>query len=123
MGSNEAIKKQLQDYKRKFYKDKAVRGGIYLLAIVLGSFLLINTIEFSGRLNNLGRGILLYTFLITLLGLGYYLVARHLLKIKDLNKHLSNEQAAIEIGKFFPDISDKLLNIIQLEKLNQQQNE
>ena len=123
MGSNEAIKKQLQDYKRKFYKDKAVRGGIYLLAILLASFLLINTIEFSGRLNNLGRGILLYSFLLSLIGLSYYLVFRHLVKIRDLNKHLSNEQAAVEIGKFFPNISDKLLNIIQLENLNNQQNE
>lgn len=123
MGSNEAIKKQLQDYKRKFYKDKAVRGGIYLLAILLASFLLINTIEFSGRLNNLGRGFLLYSFLLSLIGLSYYLVFRHLVKIRDLNKHLSNEQAAVEIGKFFPNISDKLLNIIQLENLNNQQNE
>ncbi len=123
MGSNEAIKHQLQSYKRKFYKDKAIRGSIYLLAIVLGSFLLINTIEFSGRLNNLGRGILLYTFLGSILSLSYFLVIQHLLKLKNLHKHLSNEQAAIDIGRFFPDISDKLLNIIQLERLSDSQNE
>ncbi|WP_148230078.1 DUF4175 family protein [Marivirga tractuosa] len=37
-------------------------------------------------------------------------------------KALSDKQAALEIGKYFPEIDDKLLNIIQLKELSSRQN-
>lgn len=123
MGSNEALKNQLKAYKVKYYRNKAIRGAIISAAILLASFLVINTVEFSGRLGGIGRASLLYGFL----GLGilliYWYVIRHILKLSNSSKQLSNEEAAIQIGAFFPEISDKLLNIIQLESLSSDDND
>ena len=46
MGSNEALKSQLKAYKQKFYKNKAIKGSILLLAFMLSFFVLTNTLEF-----------------------------------------------------------------------------
>lgn len=123
MGSNESLIKQLKDYKRKFYKNKAIKGAIILLGALLAAFLLINTIEFSAHLSKLGRGILFYTFLFSLLGSAYWLVIRHLIIMNNDGSQMTNEEAAKQIGKHFPEVSDKLLNVIQLEKLSDRQSE
>ena len=123
MGSNESLIKQLTDYKRKYYKNRAVKGAIILLGGLLAAFLLINTIEFSAHLSKLGRGILFYTFIITALLASYWLVIRHLVVMSNSTKQMSNEEAAQQIGKHFPEVSDKLLNVIQLEKLSVQQSD
>lgn len=123
MGSNEALKNQLKAYKEKYYRNKAIKGAIIFAAILLASFLLINTIEFSGRLDSIGRAILLYAFVAANLALFYWWIGRHLLVLKNGNKQISNEEAANQIGKYFPDVSDKLLNIIQLEKLSDSDND
>lgn len=123
MGSNESLIKQLNDYKKKFYKNKAIKGGIILLGLFLGAFILINTIEFSAHLSKMGRAILFYSFLISFLSASYWLVIRHMLSITNSNRQMSNEEAAIQIGKHFPEVSDKLLNVIQLEKLTDKQSD
>ena len=123
MGSNEALKNQLNAYKAKYYRNKAIKGAIFFSALLILSFLAINTIEFSGRLNNTGRAILLYGFVILNLAILYQQVIKHLLILKDGKRQISNEEAAHQIGKYFPDVSDKLLNIIQLEGLSDKQNE
>lgn len=123
MGSNESLIKQLKDYKKKYYKNKAIKGVIVLLSAMLVAFLLINTIEFSAHLSKLGRAILFYSFLFSSLAASYWLVIRHLLVMMNDQKQMTNEQAAREIGKYFPEVSDKLLNVIQLESLSDKQNE
>ena len=123
MGSNESLIKQLKDYKKKFYKNKAIKGAIILLGGLLVAFLLINTIEFSAHLSRTGRAILFYSFLTSFLGASYWLVVRHLLVMSSDNKQMTNEEAARQIGKHFPEVSDKLLNVIQLEKLSDKQSE
>lgn len=123
MGSNEALKNQLKAYKTKFYRNKAIKGAIFFAALLLGFFLLINTVEFSGRLSSSGRAALLYGFIGFTIITFYGLVLRHILIIKNVSKQISNEEAALEIGRYFPDVSDKLLNIIQLERLSSQENE
>lgn len=123
MGSNEALKNQLNAYKAKYCRNKAIKGAIMFGALLILSFLAINAIEFSGRLGNTGRAILLYSFLILNLFVLYFQVIKHLLILRDRNKQISNEEAALQIGKYFPNVSDKLLNIIQLENLSDKQNE
>lgn len=123
MGSNEALKNQLNAYKAKYYRNKAIKGAIMFGALLILSFLAINAIEYSGRLGNTGRAILLYGFIILNLSVLYFQVVKHLLILKNSNRQISNEEAALQIGKYFPGVSDKLLNIIQLEKLSDKQNE
>lgn len=123
MGSNEALKSQLVKYKQKFYKNKAIKGSIWLLTFVLSFFVVTNTLEFSARFDSTGRAILFYSFLVGSLTFFLLFVGRYLLKLKNANTQLSNEEAARQIGDYFPEVSDKLLNIIQLESLSDKQSD
>lgn len=123
MGSNQLLIKQLSDYKRKFYKNRMVKGLIVLISIILLGFLLINTIEFSAHLSKAGRAILFYTFIVSFFVASYHFVVRHLLIMINSSKQMTNEEAAKQIGQYFPEVSDQLLNVIQLEKLSQKQSD
>lgn len=123
MGSNEALKSQLKAYKQKFYKNKAIKGSILLLAFMLSFFVLTNTLEFSARFDSTGRAILFYGFLLGSLAFFLVYVGKYLWVLKNSKAQLSNEEAARQIGQHFPEVSDKLLNIIQLETLSDSQNE
>ena len=121
--SNKALKDQLRAFKKKFYKNKIMRGSILFLAVALGSFLLVNSLEFTARLGTTGRAVLFFGYLALTIVTFLRLVGKYVLLLNSNNKQISNEEAAKQIGEFFPEISDKLLNIIQLEKLNPSQNQ
>ena len=121
--SNQKLKVQLRAFKTKYYRNQILKGAIFFLALALVSFLLINSLEFSARMNSNGRSLLFFGYLV-LVGSGFYhFVGRYILLLKNNNRQISNEEAAIQIGKFFPKISDKLLNVLQLDKLSASQNE
>ncbi len=121
--SNQQLKAQLQAFKSKYYKNKILKGSIFFLAVVFGSFLLFNSLEFTARLSSFGRGLLFFSYIALVLGGFVHFIGRYLWLLKNNRKQISNEESAVQIGKFFPQISDKLLNIIQLEKLSHSQSE
>lgn len=121
--SNKKLKDQLRGFKKKYYKNKMLKGSILFTAFVLISFLLINSLEFSARLSSNGRAILLFSYVAFVLIGFYHFIGRYIWLLTNNSRQISNEEAALQIGKFFPKISDKLLNIIQLEKLSGVENE
>src|SRR5699024_3684257 len=44
-------------------------------------------------------------------------ILKPLFQLFNLRKQLSHEEAAKQIGEYFPEINDKLLNIIELQKI------
>ena len=110
------IHQQLSTYKNKFYKNQLIKGAIISLALILSVFLAISFIEFVGRLNSVFRAVLLLTFVGTLVYTLVFLLGKPIAYFLGFKKSLTDEQAAKDIGKFFPQISDKLLNTLQLVK-------
>tara|TARA_R110001599_G_scaffold160515_1_gene348309 strand:- start:20076 stop:23453 length:3378 start_codon:yes stop_codon:yes gene_type:complete len=123
MGSNQLLKQQLQAYKKKFYTNRLIKGTILFLAFFLSLFIVANAFEFSARLSGGGRAILFFSFVFGSLLAFVWFIGKNLFHLRNAQRHLSNEEASKQIGAHFPAISDKLLNIIQLEKLNTAQNE
>lgn len=123
MTSKSSIEQKLAAFKKKYYIDKALKGGLIWLAILFGSYFLINTLEFNVGFNEIGRTIIFFTFIAGITFAAYSLFIKYLLKLRNQNKQISNEQVAEEVGAFFPEISDKLLNLLQLEKLSESDNE
>lgn len=100
-------------YKRDLYHGLIVSfsGGISLLTIFAIA-------EYFIRFSTSTRLFLLLSFS-TILGLFIAkLVAIPILKLSGLLKPITPENAARTIGNHFPEISDQLLNILQLEKEN-----
>jgi hypothetical protein len=117
------IKSQLQAYKQKYYLNKAVRGAMLWIAGLLSLFLLINAVEFGANFNESVRSILFFSFLLLTCASAYWLWVRFLILRRQSHRQISNETVAKEIGRYFPQVSDKLLNLLQLEELNSAQEE
>lgn len=116
MESFEQLLDQIDGFIRKYYKNQILRGGLLFLSIFLFSFLFTTVFEFALRLNTFIRAFLFFGFLL----LNFYLLYRFFLlpflKLISFGKRISRDQAADIIGRFFPDISDRLKNTLQLEK-------
>ncbi len=114
---------KLTAYKQKYYRNLLIRGVLLGGALILTAYLFVNTLEFFGRFNTAMRAALLFSFL----GISAYVIYRYILdpvmKLTNLGKPMSNEEAAQQIGKYFNNIDDKLLNTIQLQSLSSSQNQ
>ena len=109
---------QIQQYKKKYYLNRLLKGIILSAALLLTAFLFVNTLEYYGRFNSLVRGILLFSFLIILSFSFFNWVIWPLFHLWGLKKPLSDEKAALQIGAYFPNIGDKLLNTLQLSHIS-----
>ncbi|WKN46101.1 DUF4175 family protein [Tunicatimonas pelagia] len=116
-----SVIKQLQQYKRKYYLNKLVRGSIFFGAIVLSVYLLFNSIEYTARLGSLWRGVLFFSFLLLFLFILVKWVIDPLVRLYNNKQQISDEEAARQIGTYFPEVQDKLLNLIQLNRTNSDQ--
>ena len=109
---------RIGEYKRKFYLNQLVKGVIFTAAFMLSAYLFVNTLEYFGRFSSAVRATLFYGFFIIL---GYALirwVGIPIFHLYGLRKSLSDEDAANQIGNFFPEIGDKLINTLQLRNLS-----
>lgn len=105
---------RLKEFKRKYYLNLLIKGFLLSSAIVISTFLIINFAEYFGRFNSFVRGSLLFLFVAGSIGVIYLYVIRPIFFLVSIEKPISDKQAAKEIGQFFPEVSDKLLNVLQL---------
>lgn len=116
MEAFEQLLVQIDTFIRKYYKNQMIKGSILVLAVLLFSVLLVATLEYVGRFSTSVRGILFFLFLISngFLLIRYFVIP--LLKIFSIGRLISREQASAMIGQFFPEISDRILNTLQLNQ-------
>jgi len=112
---NQLIDK-LDQFIRKYYINKLIKGSLYTIAIVLGLFLLFNVSEYYFYFSTGVRKLFFYSFLLsTLAGFAYWVI-NPLVRYFKLGQTISHEDAAVIIGDHFGDVKDKLINILQLKK-------
>ena len=110
---NKLIEK-IEGFTRKYYLNRLIQGVLVGAVLWIVFYLLINGLEYFSWFPSKGRFVLL---LFLLAGSGFVLVYHFLIPLVNLirfRKKMSVEQASVLIGKFFPEIKDKLLNTIQL---------
>ncbi len=112
---NQLIKK-LDQFIRKFYLNKVIRGTLYAIGLTLSLFLLISLLEHNFYFSPAGRKGLLFGFIGLSLLASWFWVVQPLLHFFRLGKVISHAQAAVIIGDHFQDVQDKLLNILQLRE-------
>jgi len=107
---------KLDKFIRKFYVNQLIRGFLYFFALVLVLFLGMNFLEHFFYFGSGTRKAMFYSFMgvSAVSFVGWVLIP--LLKYFHLGKVISHEQAAGIIGDHFPDVKDKLLNVLQLSK-------
>ena len=105
---------KIEGFTRKYYLNRLIQGVLVGAVLWIVFYLLINGLEYFSWFPPKGRFVL---FLFLLAGSGFVLVYHFLIPLVNLirfRKKMSVEQASVLIGKFFPEIKDKLLNTIQL---------
>ena len=108
---------RLDEFIRKYYKNRLVRGVIYSIALVLAFYLSVTVLEYYAHFGKGARTFLFWSFVLANLSIiGFYIVDP-LLRMNKLGKIISHEQASDIIGKHFPEVQDKLLNVLQLQKV------
>lgn len=112
--SNFALISKIERFIRKFYLNRLIQGALIGLVLIIALFLIINGIEYFSWLPQKGRLVLLLLFILGTLFVAIFYFAIPVVNLIRFRKKMSDEQASVIIGKFFPEISDKLLNTIQL---------
>tara|TARA_R110000737_G_scaffold33607_1_gene51912 strand:+ start:11821 stop:15180 length:3360 start_codon:yes stop_codon:yes gene_type:complete len=122
MSAFDRLIQQIDSFIRKYYKNEIIKGLILFIGVLLGSFLLVTFLEYIGRFNSYVRGVLFFGFI----GVNLYIFGRYLLtsliKLSSFGKRINRNQAASIIGSFFPQISDRLVNTLQLNETGNEGN-
>ncbi|WP_265240283.1 DUF4175 family protein [Muriicola sp. Z0-33] len=97
-----------------------VKGGLLFLALGVIFFFVVLGVEYFLWLNSTGRLLLLLFFI----GVEAYLLFRYILiplfYLFKLKKGISNKQASVLIGRHFPEVGDKLFNLLDLAESKEQ---
>ena len=105
---------KIEGFTRKYYLNRLIQGVLVGAVLWIVFYLLINGLEYFSWFPPKGRFVL---FMFLLAGSAFVLAYYFLIPLYNLirfRKKMSVEQASVLIGKFFPEIKDKLLNTIQL---------
>ncbi|MEQ8925132.1 MAG: DUF4175 family protein [Fulvivirga sp.] len=108
------IRSEIASFKRKKIISLVIKGIIITFSILISLFILFNTLEFSFQFGVSIRSILFFTFILSCALLIVVFIVKPAIKLLNLNKAIKDDDAAKFIGNTFPEIKDKLLNILQL---------
>ncbi|OZO45622.1 hypothetical protein CGU37_28485, partial [Pseudomonas fluorescens] len=100
----------------KYYRNELIRGVILFAALSLLYFLFTVVIEHFLWLSTVGRAILFILFVIVQSFLLFKFVGIPLARLFKLFKGIDFRDASTIIGTHFPEVSDKLVNVLQLHK-------
>lgn len=112
-----SIRERLTRFIRQYYLNKILRGAIILGIAFIILLMVFAGIEFLGWLNSATRGFLFYSFLIFNAVILTLYVIVPLTRLTGIAGGISMNYAARIIGRHFPQIEDKLLNLLQLQEL------
>jgi hypothetical protein len=111
--NNDLLLKKLNGFIRKYYRNILLKGLFYSVTLLVVFFLFFLLIEFVNYNSTLVRTIIFYLYVIfAVVILGCYVIYP-LTKLLNIGKIISHEDAAKIIGKHFPEVADKLLNLLQ----------
>ncbi len=107
---------KLDQFIRKYYINKLIRGALYSVGFILLLFLIVDLLIYYNDFGTSTRKGLFFSFMgVSLAALSYWVIVP-LTKYFRLGTVISHEQAASIIGDHFTNVKDKLLNILQLKQ-------
>lgn len=114
MDNYNRILTKLNAFMAKFYTHMLLKGIFLFLAFGVLFFLVVLGIEYFFWLNSSGRFVLFLVFMGVELFLVWNYIVVPMSFLFKWKKGLSNKQASLLIGKHFPEVDDKLYNLLDL---------
>ncbi|RIV44637.1 hypothetical protein [Flagellimonas pelagia] len=119
MGNYEEILNKLSAFIKKHYTQKLIKGSLLFLALGMLFWIAITSLEFLFWLNQGWRLTLFILFVLVELFLLYRFIVVPLLYLFRIRGGITNREASVLIGKHFPNVDDKLLNLLELSDSNE----
>jgi len=113
------IQTKLKQFIKKYYLNELIRGLILFFAIGFLYLFFTLLIEYFLWLKPVARAILFSLFVIVETSLLLFYILIPVFKIWGLKKGINEFEASKIIGNHFPEVSDKLLNMLQLKNIQQ----
>jgi len=110
------IEEKLKQFTRKYYLNKIYKGLFFWFILVFLCFFLLLGLEYFLYLKVQLKTFFFFGFILFFLLSFIYLVCLPLAKLLGYLRRLSERQINDIIVKYFPEIKDKLLNIIELNE-------
>ena len=110
----EDILNHLDNFVKKYYKNQLLKGGLLLVSVFIFSLCLFSFLEYFGKFGSFIRLFLLLSFIVINGFIVFNFCIIPLLKLLKFKNGISSIDASRIIGSFFPEISDKLTNLLQL---------
>ncbi len=105
---------KLDAFVRKYYANQLLRGALILLTCLLAYVLMASVGEYFLYMPVAAKVAVVGLFAAGALAALILWIVRPLAGMARLGKTLSHDEAARIVGRHFPEISDKLLNVLQL---------
>jgi len=121
MNSNNShiIHKKLHRFFKKYYFNELIKGFILFFLFSFFYLFVLLLIEFFFWLSPDTRKWLFYSIFPVLFLFFYFFLFEALANLFSLKQSMTKEKAALLIGEHFPEVSDKLLNLLQLQSSSQ----
>ncbi|WP_431126987.1 hypothetical protein [Flagellimonas flava] len=114
LGEYQHILDKLEEFTKKFYTKRLIKGVLLFVSLGLLFWLLVLSLEYMLWLNQQGRLVLFSVFVVVELVLLYHFVVVPLIFLFGLRRGISNRDAARIISRHFPNVSDRLHNLLDL---------
>ena len=120
MNHFKTIQHKLEQFIRRYYTNALLKGSILFFAIGLLYLLFTLVIEYILWLSPTARTFLFWVFIGVEVGLFGRFILWPLSKLFKLQKGINYDEASKIIGRHFPEVNDKLLNVLQLQRSPEQ---
>ncbi|RXP64416.1 hypothetical protein EC396_00100 [Lutibacter sp. HS1-25] len=113
------IQTKLQQFIKKYYLNELIKGLLLFFCLGLLYFIFTLLIEYFLWLKPTARTVLFVCFVLVEMALFIFYILIPIFKIWGLKKGINQQEAAVIIGNYFPEVKDKLLNMLQLRYVNE----
>ncbi|GAB4409070.1 MAG: hypothetical protein OHK0039_12570 [Bacteroidia bacterium] len=114
--NQEVLDQRIRDFRRKYYVDRILRGSL-VLGILISSILFVALL--SEGLFGFSSGVrtfMVYSLAAVFVGVLGYMVVWPVAQLLRMARGLSDFQIADMVRRYFPEINDKLINLLQLKQ-------
>ncbi len=109
------IQRKLEAFYKKYYTNELIKGSILFGALGLLYLIFTLYLEYFLWLEPFARTLLFWVFVAVEVYLFYQFILLPIIQLTRLKRGISDVQSSRIIGDYFPEVQDKLLNILQLK--------
>ena len=122
MSGRSELFEKLEEFISKYYKNLLIKGVIYFLSVFLAFFIVLSVSEYYGQFSTVVRTVLFWAFSGFNLYVFWKWIAVPLIGLYRIGQSLNYFEAATIIGNHFSSVEDKLVNLLQLQELSDEDN-